>query len=104
MLRYGVSMMARGGASVFPYWTFAVNVIGGILIGLLAATLPVDSERTRLLLITGFCGGFTTFSAFSLETLELFQQSAYGWAFTNILLNVVCAIAGCWIGYLIGKS
>lgn len=104
VLRYSVSLLSRSTPSIFPYWTFTVNVLGGLLIGLLAAILPTDSERTRLLFITGFCGGFTTFSAFSLETLELFQQGAHGWAFLNILLSIVCAVGGCWLGYLIGEN
>lgn len=102
-LRYAVSLLARNHPSLFPYWTFAVNVAGGFLIGYLSALPGLGSERNRLLLVTGFCGGFTTFSAFSLETLELFRQGRAGWAVANVLLNTVCAVGMCWIGYLTGR-
>lgn len=102
-LRYAVSLLARSHPSLFPYWTFAVNVIGGFLIGLVAAWPGIESERSRLLLMTGFCGGFTTFSAFSLDTLALFQQGKIGWACANIVLNVVCGVGACWIGYMAAR-
>jgi len=103
ILRYTISLVSRSALTTFPYWTFLANLLGGFLIGLLAAWLPSDSERTRLLLITGFCGGFTTFSAFSLETLELIQQHAWGPALLNIGLSVVGGIGACWIGYSLGR-
>jgi CrcB protein len=97
VLRYLVSYAFRTHPAPLPYWTLAVNVIGGFVIGLTAATL-IGSERTRLLVITGFCGGFTTFSAFSLETLELFQSGASGWGMANIALNILLSIGACWAG------
>lgn len=97
VLRYLVSYIARSYPAPLPYWTLIVNVLGGFAIGIGAALLS-GSERGRLLLITGFCGGFTTFSAFSFETLELFQSGASGWALTNIALNVVLSIGACWGG------
>lgn len=103
LLRYGVSLLARTHPSVFPYWTFAVNVLGSFLIGLFVGLLGSDWERGRLLLITGFCGGFTTFSAFSFETLELIRQGSVGWAFANIVISIVGAVGACWIGYQAGK-
>lgn len=102
-LRYSVSLIGQKYPSFFPYWTLAVNVLGGLCIGYLAAWFGDESGYNRLLLITGFCGGFTTFSAFSLETLELFRQGRIGWGMLNIILNVVCALGACWIGYRIGK-
>lgn len=98
-LRYGIALISR--PHPFPYWTFAVNVAGSLLIGFLAGSIPSASEKIRLLLITGFCGGFTTFSAFSLETLELLQGNSLGWGLANVGLSLVCAIGGCWIGYLV---
>ncbi|MCB0711020.1 MAG: fluoride efflux transporter CrcB [Ignavibacteriae bacterium] len=103
VLRYGISLLSRSFPHPFPYWTFLVNVVGSLLIGFLASSLPTDSEKLRLLLVTGFCGGFTTFSAFSLETLELFQQNAIGWGVANVGLNVLCAVGGCLIGYMIAR-
>jgi CrcB protein len=103
VLRYLVSYLCRAHPAPLPYWTLAVNVIGGFCIGLGAAML-MGSERGKLLMLTGFCGGFTTFSAFSLETLELFQTGAAAWAMANIGLNVVLSIGSCWGGYAMGKS
>ncbi|MBS1912418.1 MAG: fluoride efflux transporter CrcB [Bacteroidetes bacterium] len=98
MLRYLAAVGGRAYPAPLPYWTLGVNLIGGFVIGAAAVTLT-SSERTRLLVITGFCGGFTTFSAFSLETLELFREGAYAWAFVNILLNIILSILACWGGY-----
>ncbi len=101
VLRYLVAYLSRGYPAAFPYWTLLVNVGGGFLIGL-GAVLLSDSERGRLLLATGFCGGFTTFSAFSLETLELIGEDAGGLALANIALNVILSIGACWAGSALG--
>lgn len=99
VLRYSISLASKSAPATFPYWTLIANVVGGFVIGLVAGWLPAESERTRLLLITGFCGGFTTFSAFSLETLELFQQHASIIAVLNIVASVAGALGACWLGY-----
>lgn len=74
--RYGVSqLLGRTLAGVFPYGTFAVNIIGCLIIGLLFGLIDRGicmSAEMRLLLITGFCGGFTTFSTFAHENYLLF--------------------------------
>ena len=101
ILRYLVALLGRSHPAPLPYWTLGVNVIGSFLIGLGAVALS-GSERGRLLWLTGFCGGFTTFSAFSLETLELLQGSGRGWGIANIILNLLLSIGACWGGYAIG--
>lgn len=98
VLRYMASYLSRNVHAPLPFWTLGVNVVGGFLIGAAAVTLA-GSERWRLLAVTGFCGGFTTFSAFSFETLELFRQGAGAWAVANVALNVVLSIGACWAGY-----
>ena len=103
VLRYLISFFSKTDLTPFPYWTFIVNVLGSFLIGLLAGLIPTDSEKIRLLLITGFCGGFTTFSAFSLETLELFQQGSFLWSLINIGLHIGLTIGGCWAGYIVAR-
>lgn len=102
VLRYLVAHVSRGLPARLPYWTLAVNVVGSLLIGMGAAAFA-GSERSRLLLLTGFCGGFTTFSAFSFETLELFQREAPGWALANIAANVVLSLLACWAGWAIAS-
>jgi CrcB protein len=97
LLRYGCSRLWNGPA--FPFGTLAVNVIGCFLIGILWAFFSKETDESkRLLLITGFCGGFTTFSAFSLEGLQMLQQSKFApfflYTFATILLGLVATYTG----------
>ena len=88
--------------SRFPFSTLAVNLGGCLLVGLLAGWVEhrdALSPGMRLLLITGFCGGFTTFSAFGLETLYLIRRDAVAIAALNVAVSVAGGIAGVWIGW-----
>ena len=100
MLRYGTSLMIN--AKYFPWATLAVNIIGSFLIGLILA-LSIKEESIlynwKLFLATGVCGGFTTFSAFSLENMELLQNGKYLFAATYIALSVVLGIAAAFAGF-----
>lgn len=83
--------------SVFPYGTLAVNVIGSFLLGfLMEAALAADFPPTlRLALTTGVMGGFTTYSTFNYETLQLFQEDAWLLGFANLGITVIaCLVAG----------
>lgn len=86
----------------FPTGTFAVNVIGCLIAGLLAG-MAVKHElftpEVRVLVFTGFLGGFTTFSAFGLETLMLFKRGAPGVAIANVLASIVAGLLVAWLGY-----
>lgn len=86
----------------FPAGTFAVNVIGCLLAGLLAGLAERQallSAETRLLLFTGLLGGFTTFSAFGLETMVLLRKGELWIAGSNIALSVAAGLAALWIGW-----
>ena len=97
-------MMARA-ASAFPWGTFVVNVIGSALIGLV---ISASDERinpvTRQFLTVGILGGFTTFSAFSAQTMQLFQHGKAGIALAYALASVVVCVCGCWLGWAIGDK
>jgi CrcB protein len=90
----------------FPTGTFAVNLIGCFLIGMifsLAAKNAQGSDDLKLLLATGFCGGFTTFSAFAIENMELFKSGNNLTALTYILLSVTLGIFATFAGTLMFK-
>ena len=96
-LRYIIGKYLNSHESGIPWGTFTANILGSFLIGIilgLAAKNDTFSHSQTLLLATGFCGGFTTFSTFSVDTLMLLQQGEWLKGFTNILLNVtVCLLA-----------
>ncbi|HEX5132302.1 MAG TPA: fluoride efflux transporter CrcB [Candidatus Krumholzibacteria bacterium] len=85
----------------FPYGTLAVNVLGCILIGglsYLADSRGMFSAETRLFVFVGLLGGFTTFSTFGNETLNLFRDGQALLAGANIVGNVILCLAGVWAG------
>lgn len=103
MLRYhaGRAVTAFAGPNtVFPWGTFLINVSGSLLMGLLAGWLARQdgAESLRLLLGVGVLGGFTTFSAFSLETAMLMQRGLYGLASVYALGSLVAGVAGLFLG------
>ena len=103
MLRYGVSLLRTPFPATFPYWTLAVNVIGSFSIGLLAGWLDPEERRAVLLLMAGLCGGFTTFSAFSLETIVLFEAGETSLAFLTVAMNLLGSLLGCGLGYWLAR-
>lgn len=91
---------------LFPWATFGVNILGSFLIGLFyvwAARFNLP-ETTRLLLTTGLCGGFTTFSTFSHEGMEMLRGGHYAafllYVVASVVVGVACAFAGGWCGSL----
>lgn len=84
----------------FPWATFAINVLGGLLIGWLANRLAGDA---RFFWITGFCGGFTTFSTYSIETVTLLEQGRYGHALAYVGASAVLCVAAAAFGYWASK-
>nr|WP_163501604.1 fluoride efflux transporter CrcB [Halomonas socia] len=101
MARYLVSLWLLAAPGGLPWGTLCVNLLGSIAIGLIVTLSggrwPL-SPRMQLFLIGGFCGGFTTFSIFSLEVLTLAGTGAPGMALLYIGLSVVLWLAGAWLG------
>jgi fluoride exporter len=99
-LRYlaGVWLAPRGG---FPVATFCVNLIGGFAMGLLAAALLREhvSETARLFIGVGVLGGFTTFSAFSLESYQMLERGQFGLAVIYVAASIFGSLAALAIGY-----
>lgn len=100
MLRYTASLVIN--SKYFPWPTLAVNIVGSFIIGIVFAMSIKDEtflNNWKLFLGTGICGGFTTFSAFSLENMGLLQSGKPGMAFTYIALSLVLGIAATFLGY-----
>ncbi len=91
--------------STFPYGTLSVNVLGCFLIGILfgAAERFNLGPSWRFLLVTGFCGGFTTFSAFSVETMALLRDGQWAEAMTYVGSSVVLGLAATIAGFALMK-
>lgn len=106
-LRHGVNVAAGRGLGLnFPWGTLIVNVAGSLVMGLLAAwfALKADagiSQHVRLLLTTGLLGGFTTFSAFSLDVVLLWERQAImaaaGYVLASVVLSIAGLVAGLWV-------
>jgi CrcB protein len=110
MARYFVSSsFARATGEAFPWGTLVVNVTGCVLIGVLATVagpdgrFEVDPDIRQFLLI-GVCGGYTTFSSFSLQTLNLVRGGETAAALGNIAVSVFACLVGVWIGATIGQG
>lgn len=108
MLRHGVNLgTARWFGINFPWGTFVVNVTGSLIMGLIAGwfALKADaSQGLRLFLTTGILGGYTTFSAFSLDTGLLYERGEIGLAAAYVIGSVVLSIAGLFAGLWIVRS
>lgn len=94
-------------AGLLPVGTLMVNVIGSFLVAFLlryAMETPALTPEARALLATGFCGGFTTFSAFSYETLRLAQDGDYGRAVLNVVLNLVLSLLFAVAGFIAAQA
>lgn len=103
MLRYGVALAT--GNRFFPYATFVVNIAGCLVIGILFGQTAKNnlSNYGWRFLATGLCGGFTTFSALSLEGFELLQQQRYIIFLMYLLLSITLGLFATYAGYFIAK-
>jgi CrcB protein len=107
-LRHGVNLAAARWLGVaFPFGTLIVNVSGSLIMGLLAGYFAFKgdaSQHWRLFLTTGILGGYTTFSAFSLDVAVLYERGAIGLAAAYVLVSVIASIAGLFAGLWIARA
>lgn len=101
--RYLVALLLASGPG-FPWSTLFINVTGSFIIGFYAALTGPDGRvfakvQHRQSVMTGFCGGYTTFSTFSLETFKLLHAGMAGTALANVLASVVCWLVAVWLGH-----
>ena len=103
-------VVSRFLGETFPLGTLVVNVTGSFVIGIIAALVapegrldsPSRTFATQFLMI-GICGGYTTFSSFSLQTLNLLRDREWFYAGGNVILSVVLCLVAVWLGYLLGS-
>lgn len=97
MGRFGLAQLLPRVSGGFPWATLAANTVGALLIGVLAGYVA-QRAGLRAFWIVGVLGGFTTFSAFSIETLDLLQQRGAGLALAYVALTLALGLCACWIG------
>lgn len=107
ILRYLASVVSeKYFHSTFPWATFAVNIVGCLLVGMLwgyFAKQQFDDSAVKLLFITGFCGGFTTFSAFALENVKMVQSGNTAGMLVYVLSSILIGLLAVWTGLAITK-
>jgi fluoride exporter len=110
ILRFWISgVVAQAYGERFPMGTLVINITGSFVIGFFA-TLTGPEGRwlvgslPRQFFMIGICGGYTTFSSFSLQTLNLAREGQWGYAMLNIGLSVVLCLIGVWLGFLAGET
>ena len=110
MTRYWLSgFVAQRIGETFPWGTMVVNISGSFVIGLFAALTDPDgrwlvSPTARQFVMIGILGGYTTFSSFSIQTLNLARDGEWLWAGGNILFSVVFCLAAVWLGHVLAMS
>jgi CrcB protein len=107
-LRYWLDgLVQRWSGSTLPYGTFAVNSLGCLLIGILMTSLEerfLGNPSLRIFLTIGILGGFTTFSTFSYETVEMLRSAEYFYAALNVSITLLTCLAATYAGMAVGKS
>jgi len=108
--RYWCSgVIANAFGATFPFGTLIVNVVGSFIIGFFATLTGPDGRvfvpsEYRLFVTVGFCGGYTTFSSFSLQTLTLMQDGEWLHAAANIVSSVALCLLAVWLGHIAAAS
>ena len=93
----------RASGTLFPIGTFAVNVVGCLVFGVIAGAAEQRVQlapELRMFLLVGVLGGFTTFSSYAFESFALVRDGQFLWAAANIAGQVVAGLAGMWVGYV----
>ena len=106
VIRYVVSTFFSASANAFPFPTFLVNLLGSFLIGLFLGLFMNETElhqNWKVFLVTGFCGGFTTFSAFSRENFILVQQQQWGMLSLYIGVSLIVCIGATALGFFVAR-
>ena len=108
LLRYAITRLTLPISVGFPYGTIFINILGSFVIGYFG-TLTLQSGRyaasdnLRLFVMVGLCGGFTTFSSFSLQTFDLMRSGAWARAMANVVLSVILCVAAVAAGHLLAQ-
>jgi len=108
--RYWLSgVVARAVGETFPWGTIIVNISGSFVIGFFATLTGPDGRifaptDVRQFVMIGICGGYTTFSSFSLQTLNLMHDGEWLYAGANIVLSVVACLIAVWVGHVLALS
>lgn len=93
--------------SLFPFGTFAVNLVGCVLFGLVAGAAEQRfalGPEGRAFVLIGLLGGFTTFSTFTFESLQLARDGQFAWAAMNVIGQVAAGLIGLWAGFAVGGT
>jgi len=98
-VRWCTSLVLRRAA--FPWAVLVVNVVGSAIAGAVTAVAP---EGLQLVIVTGFCGGLTTFSTFSVETVQLVERGRIRTAAVSVAANLVAGIGACALAYLLASA
>lgn len=109
LLRYAITRLTLTLSINFPFGTVLINVLGSFVIGYFG-TLTLQSgkypasDNLRLFVMVGICGGFTTFSSFSLQTFDLMRSGGWGRALANVVLSVVLCVGAVAAGHLLAQQ
>jgi CrcB protein len=100
LCRFGIAKIISPLNPSFPWATFLANVLSCIILGILVGMSLKGNlnNHYKLMLMTGFCGGFSTFSTFTNETLELFQAGEFFYAFSNIFFSLIVCLICIYLG------
>ncbi len=106
--RYGLSVLALPVSRELPWGTILINILGSFVIGFFGTLTLAQgryplAENARLFVMVGLCGGFTTFSSFSLQTLDLLRGGAVVRAASNVAISVILCVAAVAIGHFLAS-
>jgi fluoride exporter len=108
LARYGIGKTLSGWPSIFPFGTLTANILACLILGTFSGWAIFRSAdvvaTSRLFVVVGFCGGFSTFSSFSNETIQLFLNDRWVEAALNIIVSIIACLAATFFGMWLGKS